>query len=286
MKVAIVGSSGFIARHLINRLLYESNIDDILKIDLINSDYLLDLNNSELFDYSVLEDVEYVVFTAAVSSPDICAKDFSGCWNINVNGTIRFISKAINRNCKIIFFSSDAVFGNIPNTIFTEKSNTNADTPYGRMKKAVEDEFKDDNSFKAVRLSYVASLNDKFVSYCINCINSNETAEVFHPFYRNVITVSDVIEVIIYLFSEWKSFSPTFLNVSGTELVSRVRIADEINRYCSGKLKYKIINPDIEFFSNRHCITQMESVYLYKNGILSQKSFSEKFFNELKGLLQ
>ena len=58
--------------------------------------------------------------------------------------------------------------------------------------------FKGERSFKAIRLSYVASAKDRFISYCLSCIEKEEVADIFHPFYRNVISVSDVVNNICF----------------------------------------------------------------------------------------
>ena len=207
--------------------------------------------------------------------------------------------EVIKRGKRVLFFSSDAVFGDIPGEIYTENSLTQAITPYGKMKKAIEDEFKNEALFKAIRLSYVASARDHFIKYCLDCIeNGKETgkdgiegreAEIFHPFYRNVVTISDVAEVILYFALKWEEYAPTFLNVAGKELVSRIRIADELNRFLQKKkldctLKYKIITPDDSFFVNRPRITQMKSLYLSKYHILPEGSFTEKIQKELEHL--
>ena len=188
------------------------------------------------------------------------------------------------RNCRILFFSSDAVFGDDSGVIYDEESITVAHTPYGRMKKAVEDEFKTESLFKAIRLSYVASARDRFITYCINCIKNGERADIFHPFYRNVITVSDVVNIVLYLIFYWDEYEPKFLNAAGQELVSRVRIADEINRFFGGKLKYSISMPGEDFFSNRPCITQMKSLYMQKYGIIKDNTFTEKIAKELEDI--
>ena len=283
MKVALVGSSGYIAEFILKRLTEEPEIESVLKLDRNDkSDVFLDLTEAEQFDYSVLEKIDYVVFTAAISGPDQCAKEFDTCWNINVNGTSFFIREAIKRNCRVLFFSSDAVFGNIPGKIYDEESSTEAYTPYGKMKKAVEDEFKNDNHFKAIRLSYVASAKDKYYTYLLNCVRNNEVAEIFHPFYRNTTVVSDVVNIVVYFGFRWDEYKPTFLNVAGKELVSRIRMADELNRFLGGKLKYKITMPGEEFFTNRPCITQMKSLYMSKYNIVEDNSFTEKIAKELK----
>lgn len=284
MNVAIVGSSGYIAGFLLKRFEQEKSIEKILKIDQNeNADAYLNLLEAEKFNYNQLNDIDFIVFTAAISGPDKCATDFDFCWKINVEGTKYFIKEAIARKCKVLFFSSDAVFGDIPGKIYTEESETRAETPYGRMKKAIEDEFKDSSLFKAIRLSYVASAKDRFISYCLSCMEKDETADIFHPFYRNVIVVSDVVDVVVWLSKHWDEYSPFVLNVAGKELVSRVRMADELNRIFDNKLKYTISTPNDDFYNNRPKITQMKSLYLSKYQILEDNTFTEKIKKEFGG---
>lgn len=283
MKIAIVGSSGYIAKHLMKAFTSQLDECEIVKIDMTeDADLKLQLTLPSEFDYDKLVGVDFVIFTAAISGPDMCANEFDKCWEINVTGTSYFIREAIKRNVKVLFFSSDAAFGDIPGHIYDEESETQAYTAYGKMKKAIEDEFKRSELFKCIRLSYVVSENDKFISYCLSCIRKGETADIFHPFYRNCITVSDVIKAILWLMRNWTDFDSFVLNLTGTELVSRVRMADEMNRYFGNKLKYVVSQPDENFFKNRPQVTQMKSKYLYALNIIENKTFTEKFQNELK----
>lgn len=285
MKVAIVGSTGYIAGFILERFKKLDFIESVLKIDQTDKcDAVLNLENASNFKYDLLNDIDIVVFTAAISGPDKCATDYEFCWNINVVGTSLFIREALSRGCKVLFFSSDAVFGDIPGEIYTEDSDTKAVTPYGCMKKAIEDEFCNEQGFKAIRLSYVASAKDRFVSYCLDCVKNNTVAEVFHPFYRNVIVVSDVVNVVVWFVNNWNKYIPWVLNVSGKELVSRVRIADELNRNMNNKLNYVITVPGDSFYQNRPRITQMQSLYMNQYGILEDNTFTEKLKNELKNI--
>lgn len=285
MNIALVGSSGYIAGFIIKRLEEDESIENILKIDCTeDADAYINLSEADKFDYSVLDNVDFVIFTAAISGPDKCASDFDICWNINVTGTSYFIEEAIKRNCKVLFFSSDAVFGDIPRAIYTEISETKAETPYGKMKKAVEDKFKNNSLFKAIRLSYVVSAKDRFVSYCLGCIEKNETADIFHPFYRNCISVSDVVNVVMWFTKNWEKYEYFVLNVAGKELVSRLRIADEINRITENRLKYTISRPSDEFYANRPAITQMVSLFINKYPIINDNTFTEKINKELEDI--
>jgi len=282
MNLAIVGSSSYIAGFLLKRFESEDFAERILKIDQNDSaDIYIDLQKPEIFDYSILDKIDFVIFTAAISGPDKCAADFDFCWSINVAGTSYFIREAIARGCKVLFFSSDAVFGDIPGMIYDEESETRATTPYGRMKKAVEDEFKTNPDFKAIRLSYVASAKDRFISYCLSCMRRGETADIFHPFYRNVIVASDVVNVVVWFAQHWSEYKPFALNITGKELVSRVRMADELNRHLGNCLDYTISSPGEEFYNNRPKITQMKSLYMEQHRILEDNTFTEKIKKEL-----
>ena len=283
MKAAVVGSSGYIAGYLLQRLKEIKEVDTLLRIGRKqDADYLLDLTEAEAFDYSVLQEITYVIFTAAVSRPDLCAADYEACRKVNVDGACYFIQKALDMGCRVLFFSSDAVYGDLPGHVYTERSETCADTPYGKMKKAVEDRFREHALFKAVRLSYVVSVRDKFVAYCIACMKKQEAAELYHPFYRSCITLGEAADLVIWLMEHWDAFPHRFLNACGTELVSRIRIADEINRMTKQKLEYRITVPSPAFYQNRPVCTQMESLYLYPYHILERKSFTEMFQKEWK----
>ena len=239
MRIALVGSNGHIGHALVNFL---KRIDKmkIIEISRSTGEYLLELSNPESFEYSILDNVDYVIFTSCVVNQDRFAFEYEFCYKINVMGTVYFIKEALQRNCRVIFFSSDAVYGNEIGTIYDENSETNAVTAYGKMKKIVEDTFKEYSNFKTVRLSYVISNSDKFTLYLMKCIYNHTAADIYHPFYRNVITMNDVSKCIVWLLNHWDDFYSRALCISGYDLVSRLRIADELNRICEQRLRYNI----------------------------------------------
>ncbi len=284
MRIAIIGSSGYIAKKLIKSLERREPSVCVLKVGRNDTDdFFLDLNDLNTFDASLFDFVDMIIFTAAVSSPDKCSDDYDNSWKTNVIGTCYFIRQALINGCKTVFLSSDAVYGVDSKTVFYECDKTCGCTAYGIMKKKVEDEFASNPLFKSVRLSYVVSSDDKFVTYCLNCIKENKIAEIYHPFYRNAVVISDVLDAIVFLINNWDDFGYSFLNVAGNELVSRVRIADEINEYYGDLLQYSISIPPSGFFAKRPKRVQMSSMFIKSYGIISEGTFSEKFANELRG---
>ncbi len=286
MHIAIIGGTGYIGGALFCNLQNDPRIKKVLRIGPgAQEDILMDLVQLERFDFNIFNEIDQVIFTAAISSPDRCASDFEHAWEINVTGTTKVISEALARKCRVLFLSSDAVFGDIPGEVYTEDSPTQANTPYGRMKKAVEDRFKDEYGFKAIRLSYVVSAKDRFVTYCLKCMETGQIAEVYHPFYRNCITLSCVLKTILWLITNWEKYTPWVLNLAGPELVSRVRIADELNRLYHGWLQYMVCHPDDSFFLNRPGITQMDSPKLREYKILDACNFTYLFKQEMESII-
>ena len=73
MRIAIVGSCGYIASYLIKHFKQDKNISKILTIDqTINADTYLNLSEPDKFDYCLLNSTDFVIFTAAISGPDFC----------------------------------------------------------------------------------------------------------------------------------------------------------------------------------------------------------------------
>jgi dTDP-4-dehydrorhamnose reductase len=284
MNIAIVGSTGYIAKTLICKMESVDAITSIMRIDRCEEQGIvyLDLLKPESFDYDLLEAVDIVIFTAAISSPDLCSDHFESSWAVNVTGTIYFIKQALLKSCKVLFFSSDAVFGDKPSRIFTEETAMDPATPYGRMKHAVETHFQHEKDVKVIRLSYVLSSKDKFVSYCLQCLATGETAQIYHPFYRNCIGLNDVVGAVVWICRYWGEYAPKVMHATGIELVSRLRIADEINRLADRRLMYEVCRPDSLFFKNRPSIAHMQSIYSESYKFVNRKSFTLTIREELE----
>ena len=111
-RIWIIGKKGYIARRISTSpslahytLLYTSSTSD-------EGALLLDLERPDEFNYDIIEKGDFVLMLAAVSSPDTCKDQYSFAYNVNVRGTARFIEKVIERQGRILFFSSDTVYGN------------------------------------------------------------------------------------------------------------------------------------------------------------------------------
>lgn len=98
------------------------------------------------FDYGKIRPDDVVLLTAAISAPDICAREHDRAWAVNVTGTSSFIQSVIERGARVVFFSSDTVYGEREDE-FDEKAACNSVGEYAEMKREVEQRFSGNVSF-------------------------------------------------------------------------------------------------------------------------------------------
>jgi dTDP-4-dehydrorhamnose reductase len=260
MNAFIVGASGYIGKPLINTTRKQlavygtssSGAGTLLR---------LQLNKPDEFDYKIIQSSDVVFLAAAISAPDICSREHDRAWLVNVTGTSEFIARVIARGGRVVFFSSDTVYGE-RNNDFYENSACNPAGDYGLMKHEVESRFIDNPSFKTIRLSYVFSSEDKFTKYLRGCAERGEEAEIFHPFFRAVVHRGDVVQGAVALAQRWGEFPHSVINFGGPDVISRIDFASKLKDIALPSLRFRQIEPDAEFFTNRPRVIQMQSPLL------------------------
>ena len=263
-RIFIIGVNGYIGIRLKQNL---SNSYDVKSVSSDNKDgdLYLNLENPEKFDYEQIKEGDTVIHLAAISSPDECTKEYDHSYQINVRGAIYFIDKCLGRGARILFFSSDVVYGasdiKRDDDYFNERSECNPLGKYGEMKREVEKKFLGKDNFKVFRLSYVFSKNDKFSLYLKDCCKRNEIANIF-PFCRNVIYIDDVVLAVDKLIDKWQDNKEAIFNLAGPETICRQKMAELYKKEIDTNLQIKITNPGEEFFQNRPKIIRTESLYL------------------------
>lgn len=258
-KLFIIGASSYIGNKIISSAKSEW---DVIGTSTRGSDITLkfDLTQPEDFDYSRVKPNDTLILCAGISSPDLCSLDKEFAYRVNVIGTRALITKIIGKGAKVIFFSTDAVYGE-NSEIFTEASICNPFSEYATMKHAIELDFLNNCNFKSIRLSYVFSAEDKFTKYLRTCSKNNVEAEVFHPFYRNIIHVDDVVTAVVQLSRDWDRYPQSIFNFGGPDLVSRIEIATTLQKIALPQLLYKVVQPGKDFFQRRpSCISIKSSL--------------------------
>ena len=213
------------------------------------------------FDYELIQPLDVVFFTAAISAPDICRREYSRAWEVNVTGTSEFIRRVMLRGARVVFFSSDTVYGE-RSINFDDTANCQPSGEYAEMKHAVEKMFLDDSLFKVIRLSYVFSFEDKFTKYLVDCARRGEEAEIFQPFYRAVIHRDDAIEGAIALAQHWDDFPQNIINFGGPEVLDRSEFVETLQDTVLSNLRFRVTEPDAGFFRGRPRVIRMKSPIL------------------------
>jgi len=263
MSYLIVGKNGFIATRLINCLQSKGKEYSATTRSkcIADNEYILQLDGEDCVPDSVLQECKNVLFLAAVSSPDVCKKEYDLAYSINVSGSARFIQRCLDNGARVLFFSSDTVYG--PTTEpADEKCLPNPVGVYAHMKRELESMFEGKPGFCVARMSYVIAADDKYTKYLTSCCNAGEEAEVFHPMYRSPIWVDDVIEASIAMFEQWGTISSSYINLAGQNVLSRVDLADLYKSVVNEQLKYKVITPPDSFYQARPERIVLRSLYL------------------------
>lgn len=260
MTIIVVGVAGFIGAQLFDAARRAGPALGTSRAGVAPT-LALDLAQPEQFDYTLVGPGDTVLLTAAISSPDICAREHERAWATNVSGTGAFIERVMARGGRVIFFSSDTVYGE-QGTDFDEAANCLPAGEYAAMKHAVEQRFLGNPLFKVVRLSYVFSRADKFTTYLAGCAARGEEADIFHPFYRAIVHRRDVVEGVLALAQRWDEFPATVFNFGGPEVLARTEFAQALQQGALPALRYRVTEPGGEFFQNRPRAIRMKSAAL------------------------
>lgn len=257
MKAIVIGGTGFVGKKLVKHSMELMPTLHTSSRHATNTLHL-DLRAATLFDFTNVVEGDVVFLTAAISAPDVCAREYDRTWEINVTGTSEFISRIIERGGRVIFFSSDTVYGEREEQ-FDESAVCRPAGEYAEMKHEVEKRFIRHPLFKSIRLSYVFSCEDKFTKYLTGCVQRNVQAELFHPFSRAIIHRDDVVDGALALARRWDEFAQPIINFGGPEVLSRIDFAESLRKTAFPSLEYKVIEPENVFFKNRPKIIAMKS---------------------------
>lgn len=256
----VIGGRGYVGEILLSSIPY--GVAGFATASTESEGFLrLRLEVSHDFANVPLSTGDVVFLTAAISSPDTCALEHARAWAVNVTGTSEFIDYALSCGSRVVFFSSDTVYGENKDT-FDESAKRQPAGEYAEMKTEVENKFLGHPCFKSIRLSYVFSKEDKFTKYLLKCAERGEDAELFHPFYRAIVHRDDVVVGALALAQRWDDFPQHVINFGGPEVLSRIDFAECLKCNAIPRLRFYVTQPGEEFFKNRPRVIAMSSKIL------------------------
>jgi dTDP-4-dehydrorhamnose reductase len=258
IKYFVVGGRGYVGATL-----FASIPSDIVGVRTSSSRIqgfsLLRLDMPDDYAKLPVDNGDVIFITAEISSPDVCANENDRAWSTNVTGTSGFVSSLINRGARVVFFSSDTVYGEREDE-FDEKAASNPAGEYAEMKREVEQRFSGNVSFKAIRLSYVFSCEDKFTRYLAGCATRNEEADLFHPFFRAIVHRGDVVKGALALAACWDDVPEQVINFGGPQVLSRIEFAECLRETHLHDLRFKVTEPGADFFNRPRVIAMTSPV--------------------------
>jgi nucleoside-diphosphate-sugar epimerase len=276
----VVGANGYIGRRLLFAL-GESGTVRATSSAGGTGRIRVDLAIPESFSGLSVARHEIVYFAAALSNPEVCSEEPDRAWAINVSGTSALIDRLLAQGARVIFLSSDTVYGEQADPI-SENAACHPLGAYAEMKHAVEQHFLGHSGFKSLRLSYVFSREDKFSTYIQRCAANGTRAEIFDPFKRAVIHRDDVVDGLLGLARCWDEFPQAAINFGGPEIISRLEFAQTLKDHAFRDLLYEAATPPPKFFDSRPRSIAMRSPLL--TGLLGrmQRSIAQAAILEFK----
>lgn len=262
-KIFIVGITGYLGKS-IKEYFYSKGLKNkvICTSSKKNTQAIhFDLNIPNNFDYASIKRNDFIIFPAGFSSPDWIARNPEIATKINFESTVYFLSKAMDLGARVIFFSSDQVYGN-QQDLFDELRSENPQSLYGELKLSVENRLNKRDNFKSIRLSNVFSKHDSFTKLITQYSNSSRPLTIYSGLKRRTIYINDVIEGICSLMKSWDSLKINKVNFGGPKLYSREMIARLFKKFIYKNLIYEINEDDKDFFNDRPKIVNMNSYFL------------------------
>ena len=207
---------------------------------------------------TLLEKGDTIIFTAAISEPAIVSAQFEKATRVNVESTGEFIQGAIDLGCKVLFLSSDTVYGDVE-TGFDESHPINPKGAYAEMKSIVEKRFEGNPNFKSFRCSLNFYKDDRFTQYLKTCAANNVEADIFDPLTRAIVHRDDTVDAILAVANDWSLAEGQYTNCGGPQVLSRAQIAETMKRVALPNLQFKVSRPPSKFYTDRPAFIEMKS---------------------------
>jgi dTDP-4-dehydrorhamnose reductase len=259
MAIWIIGSNSFLGAHLSIKLKIEELDFHTASRDGFGADVQLDLLDDSTFQNVKCSESDFVILLAGISSPEECHRNYASAHKVNVVGTSKFIDYVLSRGARVLFASSDTVYGNQEDSV-DERTICIPNGEYGVMKHIIETNFTDNQNFMSFRLSYICADNDKFTKFLKHQSLTGTTTDAFVDFFRNTVDLEDVLEGLVKACQNWDQIqAPRIINFSGSDCLSRFELAKRINQRHALNLSIRGVPAPEGFFDSRPRIINLRN---------------------------
>ena len=278
MATHLVGATGNIGKRVVEKGGDKINVISRFELKLDQRPLYYNFDAKTIGGTSIKEG-DVIIFAAAISEPSVVSAQFAKALAVNVESTGEFIETALGKGCKVLFLSSDAVYGDVESG-FDESHPTNPKGAYAEMKAIIEKRFEGNSNFKALRLSYNFHKDDRFTKYLRQCAESGVEAEVFDPLTRAVVHRDDTVDAILNIAADWDKADGQYINCGGPDVISRQQFTEIVKKTALPTLKFKVTTPPAKFYADRATFSEMHSPILEK--VIGRKRHTVKEAVELE----
>lgn len=212
--IHIVGASGVIAGHL--KMMF-------------NPKKSLAVQESGNWNFDSIAKGDLVFFLRSISSPFAVMKEPQVCHAFNVTKTGKAISEILVGGARVVFASSDVVYGETAESYASEDTPINPYGEYANQKAAIEMRFRDDANFLALRISSVVGTGSNLRQLLVR----EGEVEIYDPVIRTPIHINDLGAICSKLTRSnfRKDFPKGVLNVGGHVPMSNLEVATLESKY-------------------------------------------------------
>ena len=260
MATHLVGATGNIGKRVVEKGGDKINVISRFELKLDQRPLYYNFD-AKTIGGTAIKEGDVIIFAAAISEPSVVSAQFEKALAVNVDSTGEFIETAIGKGCKVLFLSSDAVYGDVESG-FDESHPVNPKGAYAEMKAVVEKRFEGNPNFKALRLSYNFFKDDRFTTYLRQCAEKGVEAEVFDPLTRAVVHRDDTVDAILNIAADWGVTNNQYINCGGPQLYTRLQFTEILKRIALPTLKFKVTQPPAKFYGDRAPHIDMHSPLL------------------------
>lgn len=207
-RVLVVGGNGFLGNKLIL-----SNLKNTEFLSLPKNDWSLPNQDSK---------ISTVVFLRSISSPTYVQLHPKESELLNIELTSNYIDACLKLNLRVIFTSSDVVYGDTGNSIANELAAVNPYGLYAVQKANIEERFRNTLNFVSLRLSLITGTGSKLR----HILSEERTPMIADSFIRSPIHEKHVVDLIEIISSE-SNWLPehNVMNIGGREHISIFELA-------------------------------------------------------------
>lgn len=149
-------------------------------------------------------DYDLVVHTAAMTSPDTCAKNPLACRRTNVEAT-QILAENLPPQVRLVFISTDLVFDG-EGSLYKEEDRLNPVNLYGESKLEAEQIVVERPRSWVLRMAKIyaagSPFHSCFVTWMKQRFESGEKVPLFHDQYRSPLYVGDMGPIVEALFQD------------------------------------------------------------------------------------